>query len=1052
MNPVLVKIFATALALSQVTTQPDNIRTHFDPTQDQAQVVQLLQAGCAHIRKVFDLESINLDELITTAMDDPQAMSTNVKALHGVSFEDLFKAYRQFCKNETVDRSPVDAAEVITYFNKAAADLPDYTKLRDLKLPGLSVMLDNKGGRLGELGEPGRRRLWVTLNDIPVQVQKAFVAAEDKRFYQHHGVDERGMIRAFVGNLAGSGRPQGGSTITQQVVKNLVTGDDATYERKIREIILASRVEHTLSKAEILTLYLNFIYLGRGSWGIEMAAQSYFGKPASQLTLAEGAMLAGLTKGPNYFSPDRHPERARERLAYVLNRMQEDGVISATEMQSALGQVPKMVAYDPSRRDTGFYVADQVVREAKTAAGIDALAADAYTVHATINPDLQRATESALQDGLSRYEARTGRARFQGAEANLSDAVQRIDAERAASGVASSITSSIPSSISSIASPGKSNSATSTLSSPGDTARTPTKPSTSASKIAVTTTTGKGASTTDTVTEPVRDTLPPSWQQALERARLPLYDVHWMTAIVIAVPGNKNAGFQVGLRDGRVLPLSVNAGARRQLKLYDVVFVNVIEGKVGSTRDKDRDKESASARAELRMRPTVQGAAVVLENKTGRVLAMAGGFSYPLSQLNRVTQSRRQPGSALKPVTYLAALEAGLQPNTLVRDEPITLPPIGNQTYAREADYWSPKNYDGSGGGVLTLRRALENSRNLVTARLLDGAISYSAEESLDRVCAIAQEAQLYKDCERYYPFVLGAQPVRMIDLAAFYAAIANEGARPTPYTIDSIEKDGKSIYHRDPQTTQIGNADPAMFYQLKTMLQGVVERGTAYPIHALAPFVAGKTGTTENENDAWFAGFTNDVTVVVWVGYDNADGERRTLGAGETGAKTAIPIFEPIIQAVWANYAARAPLNPPSADAQRALVDLPIDLASGERLPKGSRGFVEHFHLSSDGQLDDTQYRLVSREEAYAYREPDMQSDEYAPGYSTYGSPYPPGSTYYDRDGRSTQTQPGWQSQQRPGGLFGFFFGRPFGGYNEQAPYPRRIDPDYPTRNRGYY
>jgi penicillin-binding protein 1A len=534
--------------------------------------------------------------------------------------------------------------------------------------------------------------------------------------------------------------------------------------------------------------------------------------------------------------------------------------------------------------------------------------------------------------------------------------------------------------------------------------------------------------------------------------------VHWTSAVVLSGPGNKSGGFRVGLRDGRVLPLTLSSdSARRTLQLHDVIYVNVIEGKTNSAsaaNSKANANVASTAKAELRIRPSVQGAAVVLENKTGRVLAMAGGFSYPLSQLNRVTQSRRQPGSALKPVTYLAALEAGLQPNTLVRDDPITLPPMGNQANAREEDYWSPKNYDGGSYGVLTLRRALENSRNLVTARLLDGAISYSPEESLDRVCAIAQEAQLYKDCEHYYPFVLGAQPVRMIDLAAFYAAIANEGTRPSPYTIDSIEKDGKTIYHHDPQTIGIGHADPAMFYQLKTMLQGVVERGTARPIRQLAPYVAGKTGTTENENDAWFAAFTNDVTVVVWVGYDNADGQRRTLGAGETGAKTAIPIFEPIIQAVWANYAPRAPLKPPSAEAQKALVDLPIDFASGERLPNGSRGFLEHFHLSRDGQLDDTQYRLVSREEADMYREADMQGDETAPGYpsASNGSLYPPGSTYYDRDGRLTQTPPNWQAQQRPGGLFGFFFGRqPFGGYDQQ-PYPRRIDPDYPTRNRGLY
>src|SRR5919202_3793413 len=201
-----------------------------------------------------------------------------------------------------------------------------------------------------------------------------------------------------------------------------------------------------------------------------------------------------------------------------------------------------------------------------------------------------------------------------------------------------------------------------------------------------------------------------------------------------------------------------------------------------------RSGAATSARAELRVRPSVQGAAIVLENKTGRILAMAGGFSYPLSQLNRTTQAHRQPGSAFKPVVYLAALGRGLQPNTLVWDTPVTLPPAGGYS-ARERDYWTPKNYDGGSSGLVTLRRALENSKNLVTARLLDGAISSSPEQSLKRVCELAVEAQLYVECEPYYPFVLGAQPVRALDLAAFYAAIANEGARPSPYVLESVEQ-----------------------------------------------------------------------------------------------------------------------------------------------------------------------------------------------------------------------------------------------------------------------
>ena len=226
----------------------------------------------------------------------------------------------------------VDLGQVITFFNKAAADLPDPAQLKGKQLPGMSAVLDGKRRPLRRR-VPARQppRLGAARPTFPIIVQKAFIAAEDRRFYQHHGVDERGIIRAFIGNLAEPGRPQGGSTITQQVVKNLLVGEDVSYERKIREMIVASRLENTLSKNEILELYLNSAYLGRGSWGVEMAARSYFGKSAKDLTLAEGAMLAGLLKGPSFYNPDRHPDRAKERLVYVLGRMQEDGVITAEQ-------------------------------------------------------------------------------------------------------------------------------------------------------------------------------------------------------------------------------------------------------------------------------------------------------------------------------------------------------------------------------------------------------------------------------------------------------------------------------------------------------------------------------------------------------------------------------------------------------------------------------------------------------------------------------------------------------------------------------------------------
>src|SRR5712691_3729102 len=342
MDSLLIKIFATALTLGQVASDPDAVKTQFDPIRDQQQVMGLLRAGCAQMRKAFDIEDINIDDLIATAMDDPEAISGGNAVFRGLNIRDLHTAYRQFCRNETVAKSPVDLGEVIEFYNATLADLPDYARLKGLKLPGATIVLDAKGERFAEVYEQDQRRVWGALAEIPEHVQKAFIAAEDKRFFQHKGIDERALIRAFIGNLAQSGRPQGGSTITQQVIKNLLVGEDVTYERKMREMVLASRVENTLTKAEILELYLNSTYLGRGSWGIEMAARGYFGKSAKTLTLREGALLAAMAKGPTYFNPNRHAARAQERLAYVLNRMQEDGAIGADEAKPSPNALPAM--------------------------------------------------------------------------------------------------------------------------------------------------------------------------------------------------------------------------------------------------------------------------------------------------------------------------------------------------------------------------------------------------------------------------------------------------------------------------------------------------------------------------------------------------------------------------------------------------------------------------------------------------------------------------------------------------------------------------------------
>jgi membrane carboxypeptidase/penicillin-binding protein len=1015
MDIILVKLFATALALSEVTTTPQAVKTQFDPVQDQAAVVQILRDGCAHMRQAFDIESINIDDLITTALDDPGAVGTKIKAFHGIDFGDLNTAYKQFCKNENVANPVVDIGEVIKFFNNAAADLPDPARLKSKQLPGMSMVLDGKGDHYADVFEPANRRVWVSLNDVPDFVQKAFIAAEDRRFYQHHGVDEHGIIRAFVGDLAEPGRPQGGSTITQQVVKNLLVGDDVSYERKIREMIVASRLETILSKNDILELYLNSAYLGRGSWGIEMAARSYFGKSAKDLTLPEGAMLAGLLKGPSFYNPDRHPDRARERLAYVLGRMQEDGVITAGQKQSAIGALPQLAAFKLPHRDSGFGFVDYLGREAKTD-GLTSLTAQSYTVHATINAQLQRATEVALQEGLAQYEIANGRTQFRGPEANLGDAIKKLGGN-AQSGQ-------------------------------------------------------------------------PAWQQALQALRLPLYDVHWTPAVILQKADN---GIRVGLPDGRIVPLNgVTYDARRGVGVYDVVYVNVIEGRGGGVRPPEvkPDAKATSAKtkdgkpvppkvtvspggavAQLRIRPTVQGAALVLENKTGRILAMAGSFSYPLSQLNRTWQTERQPGSAIKPITYLTALQKGLQPNTLIANDPITLPPIGgygrgsiaNDYGTGDRDDWSPRNADYSTGGVFTLRRGLENSMNVITAHLLDGGIDGDPVQSLDDVCATAKSAKIYTDCVRYYPFVLGAQPVHMINLAAFYAAVANEGARPQPHAIDSIQApDGSTVYAYPsvPLFSPISAADAVSFYQLKTMLQGVVARGTARAIGALSPYVAGKTGTTEDAVDGWFIGFTNDVTVAVWVGYDNGDGKRRSLGSNETGARVALPIFKPIIEDIWSEHIApKAPLAGPSPEVQRQIIDVPIDYTSGTPAnartntaantnaegfnllnafgtpapppppPSGPTNFVEHFRRGADGKAEDTQYQIVSREEA------DTQQGGGDNFY--YGGGYggaPSARSYFPNQGWSQQPPAPPPPQPQARGLF-----QPWNLFGGQQQAPRQ-------------
>ena len=884
MDMILIKILASFLALSQVTTRPDAIKTQFDPVRDQAEVTQILRDGCGHMRKAFDVESLDLDDLIKTAMDDPDAISTEIKALHGLKFDSLVTVYRQFCKNEDVKDSPVDVGEVIRFYDGAVADLPDHSRLKGARLAGAGGVLDAKGERFADLTE-SNRRIWVPLRDIPLNVQKAFIAAEDKRFYEHKGIDERGLIRAMVSNLARPGRPQGGSTITQQVVKNLLVGDDVTYERKMREIIIASRVERTLSKSEILELYLNSIYLGRGAWGIELAARNYFGKPASALTLAGRRHAGRPAQGADLLRPrppsGSRPGAARLRAGPHAGRRRRR--LPARSPPPRFRCRKWSPTRQPAQRDSGYYFLDHVTREARTLAGIAALATDRHdgAHHDPAGPATCRRGGVAGGLGAIRNPQRPHRMAWRGGQPRRRGAPHRgggAGGRRGPDGGARTASPRSP------ARAPRAKGATATAARGANACERCARPGRQIGNAARPASSGRCRSPRRHRRS--RSRSPPGSRRS-RRAHLPLYDVHWTPAIVLSNGSDRN-GVRIGLADGRTMPLSsAGLAGRRGLNLYDVVLVKV------------SDPKGKQTRADLRVRPTVEGAAVILDNKTGGILAMAGGFSYPMSQLNRVTQAVRQPGSSLKPFTYLAALRRGLQPNTLVRDQSVTLPPIGDSgPCAGEGllDAQERRRRRRRHHHAAARAREFEEPRHRQSARRRHRF--RSEPEPRPRLRTRRGRAGLSRMRR-----VLSVRPRRPAGPADRHGGVLRGGRlrRPAPRALRHRVRSSRTAAPSTPTSPTPNGSPPAIGRRSsssRTMLQGVVARGTARAIAHLSSYVGGKTGTSDDENDAWFIGFTNDVTIGVWVGYDNAEGKRRTLGDGQTGGRVAVPIFEPIVEA----------------------------------------------------------------------------------------------------------------------------------------------------------
>lgn len=678
-------------------------------------------------------------------------------------------------------------------YRQIAEDLPDYRWLADYNPPQMSRIYAADSRLTAELAT--ERRVFVPIEAIPARIQQAFVSAEDQRFWEHAGVDPLGIGRSLLtaAENYGSGRRMGGaSTITQQVAKNMLVGAERSLMRKVREAILAVRIEQALPKERILEIYLNEIFLGQSAYGVAAAAQAYFNKGLDDLTIAEAAFLAALPKAPNNYNPVRFPEAARARRDWVIDRMAEDGHITREEARYAKAEplVPR-----PSRRPevvpVGQHFTEEVRRELIQRFGAEQTTMGGLVVRTSLEPELQAAAEKALRDGLVAYDRRRGG--WRGAFGQI------------AAG-------------------------------------------------------------------------PTEWMPALEAYQRPPGGLpEWRLAVVLEVratdarvgwidraDGGRGAPQpQTGLmylqdlawaraaRDGRIT--GGQPGRMNQVvSVGDVVFVEQM-----ATQMPAQGRAARPERVELRQMPQVEGAVVALDPQSGRVLAMAGGWSFERSWFNRATQAQRQPGSSFKPFVYINALEQGVPPNTELLDEPIEVMSGGR--------LWRPQNYTaGQANGWVTMRQALERSLNLVTVRV-------AQQVGIDAVADAARRFGVIDNMPRYLALSLGAGETTVLRMAAGYGAFVNGGNRITPTLIDSVQdRRGRVIWRADRRgcaTCDAGSpdagppdlvdperqqaTDPISAYQMVSLLQGVVQRGTGTRAGTgLNRPIAGKTGTTDDYKD----------------------------------------------------------------------------------------------------------------------------------------------------------------------------------------------------------
>ena len=747
------------------------------------------------------------------------------------------------------------AAGLFWHFSK---DLPDYSQLQDYEPPVMTRVHASDGALVAEYAR--ERRLYLPIQAIPKLVLNAFIAAEDKSFYDHGGLDFQGIVRAgllLVQNYGTGKRPQGASTITQQVAKNFLLTNEASFERKIKEALLALKIERTYSKDKILELYLNEIYLGLGAYGVAAASLLYFDKSVHELTAAEAAYLAALPKAPNNYHPFRQRERAIERRNYVLDRMVEDRYLKPDE-----GEKAKKDPLAVTPRPTGAhiyaaeYFAEEVRRDLNDRYGEKKLYEGGLSVRTTLDPKLQSVARKVLTDGTVKFDETQG---YRGAVTKLDlsgDWGVKLADQKALSDIAPWRLAVV------------------------------LEVSDQAARIGL---------------QPGRE---PGGAVAKDRliGSIPIEGVKWARAAT----GN------------RATPTKVS----QVLHPGDVIYVE------------PTDKDSTKYR--LRQIPEISGAIVAMDPWTGRVLAMVGGFSFDQSQFNRATQALRQPGSAFKPFVYAAALDNGYTPSTVVMDAPIEV------DQGPGAGVWRPENYSHKFYGPQTLRFGIEHSRNVMTVRL-------AQDVGMPLIAEYAKRFGVYDDLPTYLSFALGAGETTVMRMVAAYSMFANGGKRIKPTLIDRIQdRYGHTIFRHDerecrgcqadkwrnqPEPSMVDRReqvlDPMTAYQITSMMEGVVQRGTATTVREVGKPVAGKTGTTNDEKDVWFIGFSPDMAVGVYLGYDKP----RQIGTRATGGGLAAPIVKEFLKVALADKPAVPFRVPPGIKLIR------IDPKSGMRIAAGSGG-----------------------------------------------------------------------------------------------------------------